>query len=54
METRTEAAERLETDIAESRTNDDAAYYLVQYLADWGPEHVDVQALAERCLTVES
>lgn len=53
MDTRPDAIERLERDIGEARDNAEAMQYLTEYLAEWGPEHVDVQSLAERCLTVE-
>lgn len=53
MDTRPDAIERLERDIGEARSNGEAMQYLTEYLAEWGPEHLDVQTLAERCLTVE-
>lgn len=46
MDTRERAIERLMADI----DHRDGAHFLLEYLASWGPEHVDVQALAERVL----
>ena len=51
--TRGSALEQLEIDISQSSSTDEAARYLIEHLADWGPEHFDVQTLAERELGID-
>lgn len=49
METRPDAIARLEAELADCRP-DEAPQFLIEFLAEWGPEHLDVQPLAELVL----
>lgn len=46
---RDDALSRLEDEIETGRP-DEVAQFLVGHLAQWGPDHFDVQRLAERVL----
>lgn len=47
MTNRAEAIASLERNIEEGRP-DEIMYFLVEFLAEWGPEGIDVQRLANR------
>jgi hypothetical protein len=49
MLTREAAIAQLQASIEEGRS-DEVMQFFVEFLAEWGPEHIDVQALAERVL----
>lgn len=48
-DTRDDAIARLERDIEEGRV-DEIGQFLLEHLANWGPEYVDVQRLANRVM----
>lgn len=47
METRADALARLDNDLETGRP-DELAQFFLEYLAEWGPQYIDVQAYAQR------
>lgn len=49
FDTRADALARLDNDLETGRP-DELAQFFLEYLAEWGPQYIDVQAYAERVL----